>query len=88
MPELTADLIADLPIPQDLQISPDGARVVYALVPSSRKEEPNLLRPCRKDTCVDPAWEGGTTGAVKPGHGVSSRPEGTGRPHGVGHLST
>jgi hypothetical protein len=39
MPELTAELIADLPVPQDLDLSPDGRWVAYDLVPNSKKEE-------------------------------------------------
>ena len=39
MLELTAELIADLPVPQDLDLSPDGRWVAYALVPNSKKEE-------------------------------------------------
>ena len=39
MTELTPNLIVDLLFPQDLHMSPDGARVVYTLAPISKKEE-------------------------------------------------
>ena len=39
MTELTASLIADLAMPQHLQISPDGKFVAYTLAPLSKKEE-------------------------------------------------
>lgn len=39
MPELTAELIADLAQPQDLDCSPDGRAVIYALVPYSKRDE-------------------------------------------------
>ena len=39
MPELTPELIADLAAPMELQLSPDGRRVAYALVPASKPEE-------------------------------------------------
>jgi dipeptidyl aminopeptidase/acylaminoacyl peptidase len=39
MTELTAEMIADLTMPQDLQISPDGKQIVYTLRSFSKKEE-------------------------------------------------
>ncbi len=39
MPDLTPELIADLAAPVDIQLSPDGRRVAYALVPASKSEE-------------------------------------------------
>ncbi len=39
MTELTAALIADISLPQALQISPDGTYVAYTLRPLSKKEE-------------------------------------------------
>ncbi|HLZ63071.1 MAG TPA: S9 family peptidase [Ktedonosporobacter sp.] len=39
MPELTADIIVDLKVPDDLQIKPDGKQVAYRLLPRSKKEE-------------------------------------------------
>ena len=39
MTELTASLIADLAMPQELQISPNGKFVAYTLTPLSKKEE-------------------------------------------------
>ncbi|HZR42344.1 MAG TPA: S9 family peptidase [Ktedonobacteraceae bacterium] len=39
MPELTADLIADISNPNGLCISPDGRYVAYTLSPSGKKEE-------------------------------------------------
>jgi len=39
MTELTAEMIVDFAVPQELDISPDGTRVAYALSPNSKKEE-------------------------------------------------
>ncbi len=39
MTELSAELIADLPLPQEPQVSPDGCTVAYAVAPRSKKEE-------------------------------------------------
>ncbi len=39
MTELTAEMIADMTIPYELQISPDGKHIVYTLRPFSKKEE-------------------------------------------------
>lgn len=39
MTELTAEIIADLAIPCDLDISPDGKTIVYTLLPLSKKDE-------------------------------------------------
>lgn len=39
MAELTAELIADMRVPGDPQVSPDGRQVVYVLAPMGRKEE-------------------------------------------------
>src|SRR5258708_3447480 len=39
MTELTAEMIVDFAVPQELDISPDGTRVAYALAPNSKKEE-------------------------------------------------
>jgi dipeptidyl aminopeptidase/acylaminoacyl peptidase len=39
MTELTAEMIVDFAVPQELDISPDGTRVVYAFAPNSKKEE-------------------------------------------------
>jgi len=39
MPDLTPEIIADLIIPRDLDLSPDGTLVAYALVPNSKREE-------------------------------------------------
>src|SRR6266699_845659 len=39
MPELTAEMIADLAYPEQIQLSPDGKSVVYTLVPQSYKGE-------------------------------------------------
>ncbi|KAH8689559.1 Alpha/Beta hydrolase protein [Talaromyces proteolyticus] len=39
MPELSLEALADLQIPRDLRISPDGQRVIYTLESFSRKEE-------------------------------------------------
>src|SRR5262245_37846053 len=39
MTQLTAELIADVAAPMDIQLSPDGRRVAYALVPASKSEE-------------------------------------------------
>jgi dipeptidyl aminopeptidase/acylaminoacyl peptidase len=39
MPELTPELIVDLAAPVEVQLSPDGRQVAYALVPYSKKDE-------------------------------------------------
>lgn len=39
MPELTAELIVDLALPQDVQIAPDGKQVAYTVTLASKKEE-------------------------------------------------
>jgi dipeptidyl aminopeptidase/acylaminoacyl peptidase len=39
MAELSLEALADLQTPNDLHISPDGQRVIYALEPFSRKDE-------------------------------------------------
>lgn len=39
MADLTADLIADLSIPREPQLAPDGRLVAYTLTPLSKKEE-------------------------------------------------
>ncbi len=39
MADLTADLIADLSIPREPQLTPDGRLVAYTLTPLSKKEE-------------------------------------------------
>src|SRR5260370_25771111 len=39
MTELTAEMMVDFAVPQELDISPDGTRVDYALAPNSEKEE-------------------------------------------------
>jgi dipeptidyl aminopeptidase/acylaminoacyl peptidase len=39
VPELTAEMIADLAQPQDLDLTPDGRSVVYTLVPYSMRDE-------------------------------------------------
>ena len=39
MTELTAELIVDLAGPAEVQLSPDGRRVAYVLLPYSKKDE-------------------------------------------------
>jgi len=39
MPELTAETIVDLKVPEDVHIAPNGQQVVYTLVSQSKKEE-------------------------------------------------
>jgi dipeptidyl aminopeptidase/acylaminoacyl peptidase len=39
MTQLTAEMIVDLPYPGELQISPDGTTVAYALTPVGKKDE-------------------------------------------------
>jgi len=39
MPVLTAELVADMALPREIDLSPDGARLAYALVPSGKCEE-------------------------------------------------
>ncbi len=39
MTELTAEMVVDFAVPQELDISPDGTRVVYTFAPNSKKEE-------------------------------------------------
>ena len=39
MAELTAEMIVDQTFPDDVQLSPDGKRVVYTLAPLGKKEE-------------------------------------------------
>jgi dipeptidyl aminopeptidase/acylaminoacyl peptidase len=56
MPELTADIIADVALPRDLDLSPDGSRVVYALVPIGKKAEHNS----------SPIWVAPTDGSSPP----------------------
>jgi len=39
MPELTAETLVDLKVPEDVQIAPNGQQVAYTLVSQSKKEE-------------------------------------------------
>ena len=39
MAELTAEMVADMTWPRDLELSPDGRQVAYALAPSGTREE-------------------------------------------------
>ena len=39
MTELTAEMIVDFAVPQELDISPDGTQVAYTLASNSKKEE-------------------------------------------------
>lgn len=39
MPRLTAEMITDQPLPDDVQIAPDGTRLAYTLAARSKKEE-------------------------------------------------
>jgi hypothetical protein len=39
MTGLTAEMIVDFAVPQELDISPDGTHVAYALAPNSKKED-------------------------------------------------
>jgi dipeptidyl aminopeptidase/acylaminoacyl peptidase len=39
MTALTAEMIADLRVVRDLQIAPDGARLVYSLAPAGKRDE-------------------------------------------------
>src|SRR6266704_3675729 len=39
MTELTAEMVVDFAVLQELDISPDGTRVVYTFAPNSKKEE-------------------------------------------------
>lgn len=39
MSVLTAELVADMALPHEIDLSPDGARLAYALTPSGKREE-------------------------------------------------
>ena len=71
MPELTAELIVDMPLPGELALSPDGARVAYTVMPVGKAEKHARVaiwlastdgrtppRPFTADTCENrrPQW--------------------------------